>query len=573
MKKILHKVLNLLSPAQRRSGTYVAFLLTLHSLMDFFSLAFFLPLILLVVQSNAVESSKLLRWFSEQTGLHDTTRLGIGLTGLAFGFILLKTIVNQRITSIKARFAYGVSLDLAARVANHYLEKAYTDFSHADFSKEVNRMVSAPLAFANNVIIPAGMLLSESLVFLLIGTIIAWYNLKAFVLVSLILVPAYLIYGVRKKKIAITSKRLSELYPQLLKRGFEITEGFVEIKSFQREDFFRARFLDSKKNLDGVLVEDHTSQTGTSRVTELIAAACICAMLLLALATQQNSGEAIVLLSLYAGASFRIIPSVNRLTGALHQIRTHEHIVDELSDLTVFSGRTRKGSISFTKTVALKGISFHYPGQPVLLSNVDLEIGKSQKIALTGISGVGKSTLLLILLRFLKESSGQILIDGRALIPDSEGVWRQMCGYVPQKPFVLDGTIIDNIAFGDPAPDLKRIESLIDAMALRPWLSTLPDGLNTTIGEKGVRISGGQLQRLAIARALYRNPQLLLLDEVTTQLDAATETEIIELLMKASGTTTILMITHNPELLKRFDKVVELKDGTITERKPVNAIS
>jgi ABC-type multidrug transport system fused ATPase/permease subunit len=565
MKRILYQAFGLLSTKHKRNGASIIILLVLGSLLDFFSLAFFLPVILVLIQPQLIEKNLLLHEFYQGFDFLSTSQFNITLITGVFIFLVAKTLINQWITFRKASFAYAVASDLATRTADSYFARTYLEFSEIDFSKEVNRMVSAPLAFSNNIIIPAGTLLSESIVFFMIACAIAAFDVRAFLLVCLMLGPAAALYWLRKKYSSEISTKLGKHYPEVLKRGFEIAEGQVEIRSFQREQFFKQKFTTAHEELDKVLAADHAAQTGTTRITEIVGAAAISAVIIYTVATNTPSGEIVLLLGAYATASFRIIPSVNRILGSLHQIRTNAHVVEALSIVKPSNPGFETAELSFQKTIVFDKVSFHYPEQSDVLTDIFLEIRKGEKIALTGASGKGKTTLLLLLLGFLRADSGRILIDGNTLDRGSETSWRKLVGHVPQRPYILDGSIGSNIAFGDVSPDFKKIESLIQDLELDQWISTLAKGIHTEIGERGVKVSGGQLQRISLARALYRDPEILLLDEVTNQLDHATEAAILKSLIKVSAGKTLIMITHNHHVLQLFDRVLEVNAGRINE--------
>jgi ATP-binding cassette, subfamily B, bacterial PglK len=172
-------------------------------------------------------------------------------------------------------------------------------------------------------------------------------------------------------------------------------------------------------------------------------------------------------------------------------------------------------------------------------------------------------------MRFLKEQSGNITVDGKSIREHGWRVWGSQMGYVPQAPFMVNGSIKENIAFGHPPEKIDRakIQTLIRSLGMKDWISGLTDGLDTTIGERGMKISGGQRQRIAIARALYNDADILLLDEVTNQLDASTEREVLNTLLDVAGNDkTIIMITHQYSLLQRFDAVYEFANGGIALR-------
>jgi len=451
------------------------------------------------------------------------------------------------------------------------MEISFLKFTQSDFTKELNRIANVPVAFANNIIMPLANLLSEGLVFLLLLLCVAIYDIKVFLLLFVIAVPLRLIYNLKRKSISDTSNDLKEKYPLTLKFALQAIEGLVDIKAFRKESFFKNRFVETSRSLAKTFARDHVNQTGPTRLTEIIAAFIICAIITYSILTKQTTQQTFLLLGIYAGASFRLIPSINRILNAMMQIKSHEYLLKELEELTNFQpvgNNKQKTSLEFSKIIELKNISFQYPDGAVVLNNASLMINKGEKIALVGKSGSGKTTILLILLQFLKAHSGKIILDGVEVSSDPASEWRKVFSYVPQSPYVLDGTIAENIAFGYPTNEInfEKINQLINDLDLVEMISQLPDGLSTQIGEKGVKLSGGQRQRIAIARALYTDAEVLLFDEITNQLDSRTEQEIIQTLTKVSHRKkTILMVTHHEHLLNEFDRILSLENGKIVE--------
>ena len=222
--------------------------------------------------------------------------------------------------------------------------------------------------------------------------------------------------------------------------------------------------------------------------------------------------------------------------------------------------------VSFNNSIFLKNISFEYPSGPIALQNISLTIRKGEKIGIIGKSGEGKTTLLLILLRFLKETSGEILVDGKS-IPDDTN-WRKLLGYVPQSPYIIDGTLCENIAFGIPTDNVDRpkILHLIRELEMDDLVQQLPDGIDSRIGERGAKLSGGQRQRLAICRALYADASILLLDEATNQVHSSVELEIMKLLDRlVCQKKTIIVVTHKIARKNFFDAIFRLEKGVLSE--------
>jgi ABC-type bacteriocin/lantibiotic exporter with double-glycine peptidase domain len=425
------------------------------------------------------------------------------------------------------------------------------------------------LVLSNNIIIPAGTIISEALILLLLFIAVTFYNVTAFLFIVVILSPILLFYLYRRKRAKVISDRIKNLYPRLLKHTLQTIEGLVEIRSFHKESFFKERFNQTYKELGKVFSTDHTVQTSTLRTTELIAAVGICTLIIYTLFSGQSYEQSVLLLSIYAGVSFRAIPSVNRIIGAFMQMKSHEYVVQELNQLVVSNDELfieDTEPLPFNHRIEIKNISFRYEGQPWVLRKASITIRKGERVILTGKSGIGKTTLFLIMMRLLKEQEGEIYVDGKILDAEHMHSWRRLIGYVPQHPYILDASVMENVAFGVPLEEIDtvRVKKIVHDLDLEQWITSLPESLNTIIGEKGIKVSGGQRQRLAIARALYHDAQILLLDEITNQLDRETELAIMRSLQNlVAENKTIILITHRSELFESADAIYEIKEGTV----------
>ena len=569
----LYETYRLLSASQRKRGAWMVLQLALSSILDFFSLAFFLPLILFLVDPGTIQHDSLFQRLFEMTGLDSVTQAAVLFTGFIFAFIALKTIINIAISKRKAKYAYEVCSDFASRAVSRYLKLPYLQFTQAQISNEINNIANLPLIIANNIIIPAGTLFSETLVTILLLSAVAVYDIKVFAFLLIVMVPAFLVYKVRRQRIKEISKLMRNAYSSLFSITLKMVEGLLDIRAFGKEIFFKEKFEEASRSITGTFAKDHSSQASISRYTEVIAAWCICLMIIFTLLTYSGKMEILLLLGVYAGASFRVIPSMNRILSSIQQMKVHESNVNEFCGILSDQDRPKSTeSIVFKENIKLKSISFAYPGHPTTFGNLNLTLRKGEKIAITGKSGVGKTSILLIMLRFLEEQHGEILVDNNRITERNLTAWRRLIGYVPQNPYILDGSIADNVAFGVHSDliDQDRVQQLIQDIDLEKWVRGLPEGIHTRIGEKGAKISGGQRQRIAIARALYNGSLLLLLDEVTNQLDAITEEEVVNRLLTFNDPEqTIVMITHHPDLLKRFDKVYDLNDGQLKVKEQI----
>ena len=283
----------------------------------------------------------------------------------------------------------------------------------------------------------------------------------------------------------------------------------------------------------------------------------------------KDASTAVVLVGAFAAAAYRLMPSMNRIVGNLMYIKRSQSTVKNLNFYAdAIPGRKPEiveEDISFDTKIVFKNINYQFPdADKLVLNNINFEVQKGEKVGFVGSSGSGKTTLMNVLLRFIIEQSGAILVDGKPLTENNLRNWRKLIGYVKQDIFILDGTIKENIAFGETEVDERRLLRAISQASLTDLVRSLPEGVNSIVGEKGSKLSGGQRQRIGIARALYREAQILVFDEATSALDNETEAEVTDAIDKLSDTNkTIFVIAHRITTLKNCNRIYELKNGTI----------
>ncbi|MFC5791200.1 ABC transporter ATP-binding protein [Agromyces tardus] len=287
--------------------------------------------------------------------------------------------------------------------------------------------------------------------------------------------------------------------------------------------------------------------------------------------TTVSPSEAITVLGVFAAASLRALPTLNRISGSLATIRTGRagldivsDAIDELDAGGIHEERPRS-LVRFEGDIELRDVSFRYAdSEQLVLRNVSLRIPHNTTIAFVGSSGAGKSTLLDLVLGLLTPTDGAVEVGGRA-IQDDLAAWYGELGVVPQDVFLLNDTLTANIAFGVPADgvDRARVREVITMAQLDALVADLPQGLDTVVGERGVRLSGGQRQRIGLARALYRRPSVLVLDEATSALDNLTEHEIASTLAGLQGSLTILIVAHRLSTVRHADRLIFLSEGQI----------
>ena len=293
--------------------------------------------------------------------------------------------------------------------------------------------------------------------------------------------------------------------------------------------------------------------------------------LILAMIIQGKSEEIFLpILGLFAAVAFRLMPSVNRILNALQTLRFSIPMVDTLYNELILLGDIQPldagAKLPFVREISLDKLYFFYDlNSKLIINGVDLRIGKGQIVGFIGESGGGKSTLIDLILGLLSPTGGSVLVDDINIKNNIRG-WQENIGYVPQSIFLTDDTVRRNIAFGlaeDEIDEVLVLKAIHDAQLVN-FISQLPEGINTIVGERGVRLSGGQRQRIGIARALYRNPEILVLDEATSSLDITTESSVMDAILAMKGAITIIIVAHRLSTVENCDVIYKIDSGNLS---------
>jgi len=366
-----------------------------------------------------------------------------------------------------------------------------------------------------------------------------------------------------------------ELKKTILQNLHQSLGGLKEVKVLGREHFFYHIFA----RRQGTLIRVHSRYATVTMVPRLlIETVFVCGMLLVIVLVTREGRDAldlVSLLGLYAYAGFRIIPSAYRIMLGVSTIRhgtaAVNHVYNDFMafepDLPVAGGAANGEDLSFTDRLVLDEVSYAYDvADAPVLQEVSLTIRRGESIGIVGPTGVGKSTLIDLVLGLLPPSSGHILVDGKDVFSAVQS-WRRKIGYVPQSIFLTDDTLRRNIAFGleDTEIDAQKLQAAVRMAQLEKFVATLPRGLETVVGERGVRLSGGQRQRVGIARALYHEPEILVFDEATSALDNQTERAVIGAIEALRGEKTLLIVAHRLSTVRGCDRLVFLQDGRIAD--------
>lgn len=560
-----------LSEAQKRKMYLLMVLIFLSALLDVFGLASILPLVKLATEPEIIHTNEYLN--AIYTGLQFETDKSFLLFMIlsVLGFFIAKSAFGIFVNYLETRFSANIAYSITRKQFNKYFNMDFHQFTSLKSSVMVHHILNNPLSYVTWVVMPFIMLISEIFIVTLIVAGIAIYDIKLFGFIAVVIGPAtWLIYGLLRNHITNIGEELNKLQPQSMGALTQTIGGYVDIKLANKETYYRDVFLKIQRRFHDLNMASYLPNLIPLRANELVALLGVVLIFIYAIFITENSKAAIMMVSLFAAAAYRLMPSLNRIISSMMYIRKN---LTALQNLMIFpelaheikgSGNLEK--IPFNESIELRNIHFRFPNaKEDMLKGLNMKIKKGEKIGIVGASGSGKTTLMNVLLRFYEEQKGEITVDGVPIREENTRSWRNMMGYVKQDIFLIDGSIRDNITFGDEHPDEERLKHAIRLASLEDLVKSLAHGVDTMIGERGSRLSGGQRQRISIARSLYRNAEILIFDEATSALDNQTEQEVSEAIDSLSDADkTIFIIAHRITTLKNCDRIYELDNGSIS---------
>lgn len=485
----------------------------------------------------------------------------------------LKAVFNLVIQNELLKRLQQSGLEMSMKKYQSYALAGPAAFSRKNTPQSLHELNSVMLVAVEGLLIPAVSLLAEFLVLTGLLFLLLWFypQISLFLLLGIMPIAFFLLYY-NHRKIQRISKEMNETKAMMMRNSFEYLQAYSELLLnglLERHARFFTEYLDQFKRIKITYNIGHAHLP--FRLMEFTA------VLALFMIIYFSSGEEnqLMTIAVFGAVAFRIIPSINRIIGGYSQMQLNSYVLDFfVKPVTAESSIQPETSVTspleFENEIRLKSIHFGYPSQDqALLNDLNLIIPKGKIIGITGSSGGGKSTLLHILAALYPPVSGEISIDGKPLSSDQIKNYHQMVAYVEQKVFLSDDSIAINIGFTDRyrGVDENKLLAAIEKSQLKDWVTALPDGIETAVGEHGTMVSGGQMQRIALARALYKGASLFLLDEITNALDKATEQQVMmNLKSLAKEGKTIVLVSHHADVLANCDEVYELKSQKLVAK-------
>lgn len=559
-----------LTVTQKRKTIWLFILTLISSLMEVIGLASLVPVMLVAAEPGGIQKSKYFGPVYQVIGFQSELHFLLFLIVLIFAFFLIKSLFSVWVNYMQARFTAEVGISIVKTQLDKYLNLPFWYFNDFGSSSLINSTLGVPATYVSGIIRSILGFFSEMIIVIVITIGILLYKPLLILILTVVLLPAAMLtYRVLRSRSQKIGNRINELRPISYSIISDLFNGFTELKLANKQKSFEQRLIANQNEVQNLDAEAYLFSLLPTKMIEMVAIIGVLTIFLYAIFFPSSSTNLIALVGLFAAAAYRLMPSMNRILTSLVQLKQFQYTIENLESYRDVkyneSPHPQQLPLSFDKSIAFDNLYFSFPGeQKATLRDINITIRKGEKIGFIGSSGSGKTTLMNVLLRFYSEQQGAILIDGQPLTPQHLHAWHSIIGYVKQDTFLMEASIQSNITLGDFEVDTERLHYAIEQASLQTFVSSLPEGVNTFIGERGSKLSGGQRQRIGIARALYKQTKIIVLDEATSALDNETEREVNEAINKLSHTDmTILIIAHRITTLRECNRIYELNHGEV----------
>lgn len=564
---------NILKPKDKRKIFGIVVLMVIGGFLEILSLSMIVPLIAAIVNMELITKYEIVMKIFEFIGVTDEKSM---LITMSIGFavlMFLKNVVIFFMERAKKYFIANGKKSTANKLFRVYISRPYVYFLHCNSGEiitVINVLVEKVYALLQDVLT----LISKVIVVVALVTVVVLIDWKVSVFLLIVLaILTVILYRTMYRKDEQVGEQQTRCTMKMMDTVNQTVSGIKDIKVLNREKFFADKYSKYSTRNCGLEKQKFVYDTAPKLISEVVMSLCIAGYIMISIFTDQNMQEVLVGMSAVSIAVARIIPSVNSINSCINKIMYNKPMLKKVSS-EVISDINSKQKISFGEApapfplndrIVFDHVSFMYPdGTENVISDIVLSIKKGERIGIVGASGEGKTTFVNMLLGFLEPNEGKIMVDGGDISHNVKG-WMKNIGYIPQMIFLVDDTIRNNIIFGAEETSDERIWEILKIVKLDKYVQSLDAGLDTEVGENGVRLSGGQRQRIGIARALYHNPDILVFDEATAALDDATESEIMNEIYGFSQDKTLIFIAHRTSTLSGCDRIYRVVDGKVIE--------
>ena len=571
----LNKVFNLLSKRQRKRLYLILFFLFIGMLLEAFGIGIISPILNIIASPESLKQFDWVNDFFVLINIIEEQQIIIFSLSLLVAVYFFKSVYLVGLSYFQNRYISFISAELSNRLFKNYLNQDYM-FHNNRNSAELVKMFQVEINMVTQLLLSGLILITEiAITIAIVSTLLFVEPIGTLFIIVFFLIFGAGFYSFSKNKFTAWGLIRQQADNNIAKLITEGLNGFSEVFLLGKEHFFQNKLIQYNK----VKARIYSNQVTLGQIPryylEFISIVSLVGFILIMIINEKNIAEIISIGGVFIAPTFRVLPSVNRIIGSLQQIKYYKSSVDLVNrDLQLKSlpmeEDTSQTEILFQHKLALNKISFAYPKTDLnVFENLDFELNRGEVVGIIGPSGVGKSTFTNIIVGFLHSFEGIFMVDGKIIDRSNSAQWRKQLGYVSQSIYLTDDTIRANIAFGEEPFEVDdlRMENALKKAQLFSFVQSLPNQLETIVGERGAQLSGGQQQRIGIARALYHEPKLLILDEATSALDEDTEREVMKAVEGLKGEMTILIITHRLSTLACCDKIFKVDQKKLVEQR------
>lgn len=569
------QIIYIMNSKQKKQVVMLFFVIIIGAMFETLSVSAVIPFMQAILTPSALGEKWYWAFFIRMFHLQTEYSIIIMVGVLIIAVYVIKNVYLTFSTYAQVRFKSQFQKNLSTKMLDSYMKRPYSYFLDVN-SAQVLRGIHDDVGGVYTVLDSLLRILMEMVTVLLIGVFIIVTD--PFMAVGVILLATFtlllIISGVKRQLKVMGLKHRAASAGQY-KCAYQAIHGIKEIKVMRREQNFLKQYCTAYETKRKAEVRFNFLSAIPERIIETICVAGLIAVVCVRIGFMDDVAAFVPKLGAFAIAAFRILPSISKITGSvnalvfyrpsleatyknLQEAKQYENITDESN------GKVKAKSYQhFDKRITVESISWRYNNAVEnVIAGLDLTVKKGESIAFIGASGAGKTTLADIILGLLKPQTGSIKMDDTDIFTIPE-LWAKTIGYVPQTVFLTDDTIRNNVAFGieENMIDEEAVWRALEMAQIRDFVEKLPKGLDTVVGERGIKFSGGQRQRVAVARALYYDPDILVLDEATSALDSETEAAVMESIDSLQKHKTLIIIAHRLTTIKNCDKVYEIVDG------------
>ena len=573
MFKILKKLNVLLDKKQKKTMVWLVIMMIIGAGLQVAGVGMIVPVVNVVMNSNAIETNELVRTLYGLLGGGSQKRFTVIIMLALIAIFIIKNVFLYFQQKFTFAFVYTNQFRTSERMMKNYLRRGYEFYLNAD-TAVVQRSITSDVNNMYALILALLQLMSDAIIFVFLVCYCLAQDVAMTILLAVVMI---LLLWVIKKILKPILRKAGEdnqnYYSGLFKWISQTVQGIKEVKIAGKEQYFVAEYVKCGEGYVNAVQKYSLYNNIPKLFIEAICVTCMIGYMLVMLLSGVSSDAMMQTLTAFAAAALVLLPCVNRINNQINNISYFEpffmgvtdHLQDEISgektDMSFAIEAEEK--LPVKKQITMKDITYSYPNSDRLIfDHADLEIPVGAAVGIVGTTGAGKSTVVDIMLGLLEPKTGTIYADDVDVKTQYRG-WLKNVGYIPQMIFMLDDTIRHNVAFGvaDDKIDEKRLWEVLKEAQLDEFIKTLPQGLDTGIGERGIRLSCGQRQRIGIARALYEDPEVLIMDEATSALDNDTEAAIMASINRLHGKKTLIIIAHRLQTIEKCDIVYRVENG------------